>query len=497
MLSANSTRDLNQAARSAAKYLKELGIELPHSKALDLVARLVGKPQHMAAQAALPAAAPTAGKMEPATALPSGQTPATQAVIADLCKVLVNRDVEQALYDVGISDAANAALAQATPFVEDQLLLDFPLDALSQAYNDLPTSVDEEEFVQGHGNWSLTEEEFAQAKRLANALYAAKRNRAAQAQALSDEDLTRLAMQFELATGKPANIDIVLVSGRQYRNDQAQLLQYFSREHGLSLSLGPWLIANDGEQGFWSNDFGWTTSRTAASGFDEKDVADMPAPQLSAKFGSRSRWVRFVDAVDYVDAEEPAKAVLETKVVSEPPSLAFQYLREKVAKDMAPVYAALGGSAPKVVHKSQGHPMYSAECVRVSHGSLDFEVTAMNVEEAVQKALDQAYANVFSTDNSDWYVSLLSLGGQAQPVPTEFQAPEPMTQASFKALQVPLGMCRYEVRVTREAYGFANVLCVLRPGEDLMDQLIAQANDRGVSEKTSEYYVEIIRVEKL
>lgn len=356
MLSATSTRDLNQAARSASKYLKELGFELPHSKALDLVARLVGKPQHMAAQAGLLASDTTttsssnaavpqqvvravrqvvfgaempvdaAGRVRvakayldqlydvtnsavEAAAAAQASAPAkpdsANAVIEDLCKVLINRDVEEALYDVGISDAANAALARATPYVEDRLLLDFPLDALSQAYDDLPTSVDEEEFVQGHGNWSLSQDECTQAKRLAEALYAAKRNRAAEQQALSEEDLARLCAQVELATGESG--EVVRDIGRRHLNDEDEVLRQLRSRFGINPTMGPWLISNDGEKGFWCNDFGWTSSRMAASGFDEETMRSMPVQKLAARFGSYSRWVRFDEAFDYpADDKEPS-----------------------------------------------------------------------------------------------------------------------------------------------------------------------------------------------
>ena len=53
MLNANTTRDLNQAARAAKKYLNEEGLTLSHNQGLNLVARMVGYSHHMAAQAAL------------------------------------------------------------------------------------------------------------------------------------------------------------------------------------------------------------------------------------------------------------------------------------------------------------------------------------------------------------------------------------------------------------------------------------------------------------
>lgn len=368
MLNASSTRDLNQAARSAAKYLQELGLELPHAKALDLVARLVGKPQHMAAQAALPDAGlgsprklTTYGDLARALAtltpeqltlpvtvsegcdsngnanffevyevvradsdildagsagLPNRQLPVllyrgdyvdpedredegsdATSVVEDLCKVLVNDDVQEALFQVGISDAARSALARATRFVGEPLLLDFPLEALHEAYDDLPVSVDEEAFVNGEGHGGMTHDELAQATRLANALYAAKRNRAAQEQAMTPEEIERLCAQFEMATGSP--VEPLRELCRRNLDNYEDVRRIVEDRYEVVLTLGPWLIANDNEQGFWCHGFGWTTSRMAASGFDEDQMRALPVQQLSAQFGSYSRWVRFEDAFDY------------------------------------------------------------------------------------------------------------------------------------------------------------------------------------------------------
>lgn len=373
MLNASSTRDLNQAARSAAKYLQELGFELPHARALDLVARLVGKPQHMAAQAALPDAGlgtplklTTYGDLARALAtltpeqlklpvtvsegcdgngsadffevyevaradsdildagsagLPNRQLPvllyrgdyvdpedrqdddSAKSVVEDLCKVLINDDVQEALFQVGISDAARSALARATRYVDEPLLLDFPLEALHEAYDDLPVGVDEEAFVNGEGHASLTQDQLTQATRLANALYAAKRNRAAQEQAMSAQDIERLCAQFEMATGAP--VEPLRDICRRNLNNYEDVRRIVEDRYEVVLTLGPWLIANDSEQGFWCHGFGWTTSRMAASGFDEAQVASLPVQKLAEQFGSYSRWVRFEDAFDYDRDADP------------------------------------------------------------------------------------------------------------------------------------------------------------------------------------------------
>lgn len=456
MLSAQSTRDLNQAARSASKYLRELGFELPHAKALDLVARLVGKPHHMASQAGLPAATASGAGATPG----SGQS-SVNAAIEDLCKVLVHRDVEQALYDEGVSDAANAALAQAVPFVSDAVLADFSLDALRQAYEDLPVAGDEEVFFEQARSWGLTPEQYAKAERLANALYAGKRQRAEE---LSTDDSQRLLAQAEIADPELAK------ELRQYMETRSglasEVLRYANIHLGLSLSLGPWVIRNEREEGYWSNGFGWTSSRWAATGYPDEVANSTPVQALCAKYGSYIRWIRFEDAVDY--SADVSSDLEGTAVPEEEP--------------------------PVRIHKSQGHPLFVAECVRVSHGHLDVEVEADSIEDAVQQALDKAYDTVFSMDDSDWFVSLLNCGGEAQSVPPEFTPPEPMSQSSFAQLVVPAGRCRFELSVTREAFAYATVHHVLRPDEDLMDKLMERAGSASSSDKTSEYFVEVVSI---
>lgn len=345
MLNATSTRDLNQAARSAEKFLQELGFVLPHAKALDLVARLVGKPHHMAAQAGLPNE-PTTSAMPAAPAVagvpstvveavrqvvfgcgatadangfvqvlkkdldvlyqvtneaveavgPQDDTKlaAAVSVIEDLCRIMTHRDVETALYEVGISDAANAALASASAYVSEAALANFSLDSLQEAYDDLPVSVDAEDFSEGHGNWSLSEAEFRLAKRLADALYAGRRQRAEE---LSSQDVTRLVAQFEMATGKSGNIARTYLETKSNLSDVA--IAHFEKVYDVDLSVGPWLIVNDAEKGYWCNGFGWTSSRLAANGYSDAYRQSTSVRQMSAVFGNSSRWVRFADAADF------------------------------------------------------------------------------------------------------------------------------------------------------------------------------------------------------
>lgn len=354
MLSAQSTRDLNQAARAASRFLAELGLTLPHSKALDLVARLVGKPHHMAARADLPDVgltqaqelntwaqlqtalnlltpeqlamsitltegcdsngdaefypsttfctagdrslqAASDGVLEPEQPVlvfaSSFADPEDRALVAPiarvegLCRILAHPDLDEALHEQALSDAAYAELALAAAYVSDEVLEQFSPDALQQAYDSLPVTSSPAEFMQGHGNWSLTETELASAKRLAALL--------APEPSSVNEDTFRLRTQYELATRKSGKF--ILQLSRMVGTQEALLR--LNAEHNLALGLGPWVLASDSEQGYWCNDFGWVSSRRGASGWDKPSL-------MSGRWPADVTFRRYENAVDYpLDAD--------------------------------------------------------------------------------------------------------------------------------------------------------------------------------------------------
>lgn len=352
MLSAQSTRDLNQAARTASRFLAELGFTLPHAKALDLVARLVGKPHHMAAQAGLPSSGlarplqvKTWGDLQAALsaltpeqlamsltvsegcdsngnaefypagtflragdhsllAASDGVLEAEQpvllfegsfagdeaaatlvpgAVVEDLCRLLAHPDLDEALHREGISDAAYSALAAASPYVSDEVLVEFSPDVLRDAYDSLPVTASPLEFMQGHGNWSLTPDELAQARRLAELLVPS---------GTETEDVKRLMAQFEMATGKSPWFIPQLV--RKHGAEAA--VRRINADHSLGLSLGPFVLASDKARGFWCNGFGWASSRLAATGYEY-------ARQLPGSWPSDVRFQLYSDVQDYEDTD--------------------------------------------------------------------------------------------------------------------------------------------------------------------------------------------------
>ncbi|MBC8737061.1 hypothetical protein F6X40_09595 [Paraburkholderia sp. UCT31] len=99
-------------------------------------------------------------------------TPLAEALLAveSLAKVLAHPDLQSALYDQGISDAAQNSLALAARFLPQETLTELPYDALQEAYHDLPAGCTWQELLGGCRDSRLSDEDFALAERLATAL---------------------------------------------------------------------------------------------------------------------------------------------------------------------------------------------------------------------------------------------------------------------------------------------------------------------------------------
>jgi hypothetical protein len=364
MLNANTTRDINQAARSVEKYLKEQGIVLPHAKSLELIARTLGKTTHMAAQAGLPDVgldrsmtlksyadlkqalslltpeqlamritvsegcdengnaeffasyefmradsdalqagsdgvlagcqpvllftAPDAAEEELAQASP--QLKPASAALDDVCRVLLNPDVDAQLHVQGISDAAYDALAQAVGYLSENVFNLRTNKPLTRAYDALPVTASPLDHLRGKGNWGLTESEFEMAQKLAQALCPGHAEASA-ANSTLHESLERLEAQFELSTGISPTTPTPWLRENVLRDGMARAISDANELFGTTLSMGAWLMKSDSEQGFWCNGFGWTSSRVAATGY--------PAGSATLGMPKDATWVKFSDAVDF------------------------------------------------------------------------------------------------------------------------------------------------------------------------------------------------------
>ena len=52
-----------------------------------------------------------------------------------------------------------------------------------------------------------------------------------------------------------------------------KVLDKFNLMYDTNLQVGEYIIQSKANKGFWSNDFGWSISKEAASGFTEEDLS--------------------------------------------------------------------------------------------------------------------------------------------------------------------------------------------------------------------------------
>lgn len=49
-------------------------------------------------------------------------------------------------------------------------------------------------------------------------------------------------------------------------------IEKINSTYDTNVRIGDYIIASEQEQGFWSNDFGWSYNKTAATGYTETDL---------------------------------------------------------------------------------------------------------------------------------------------------------------------------------------------------------------------------------
>lgn len=236
-------KERNQAARVTSQFLAEKGIALKHSEALDLVARLTGHKNHMAAKGM---------NGGPATTLSS-----------NIAEMLTQSSVQAALSTIpevaSIYDACMQELAASLP-LEDLKRLELPV--LLKAYQRLPTTAPIESASEG--NWGLTEKEYAAANRLSEA-YAYKTQYLAMLR-------QRVRLQFELATaeglGASHGLDKLQTAAEIY-----SLVDELNEEHDIGISLGDHVVYSLSEEGYWNGGFGWVDDMLSATGYVQKSSA--------------------------------------------------------------------------------------------------------------------------------------------------------------------------------------------------------------------------------
>lgn len=228
------------AAKQARNYLASQGVAVTHTQMLELVARLHGYAdlQAMKADEAHRYVDPHALKSESSNeyVLQPGQSPAW--VLVDQVSVRIARKDEGvlvALYAAGAEDAAPFAQAGSVPGMVSEV---------------------------------------------------------------SEEDLERLRMQYEVAIGESGDYALCLVEEKGLR---AALDQLFERKD-LVLSIGPYVVRSESERGYWNTHQGWVYDKRSATGYASNTLSGL------AGLAADAQMVLYTSAVDFTPDAEPEDA---------------------------------------------------------------------------------------------------------------------------------------------------------------------------------------------
>jgi hypothetical protein len=141
---------------------------------------------------------------------------------------------------------------------------------------------------------------------------------------------------------------------------------------------------------------------------------------------------------------------------------------------------------------------WDAELVRIAYGSLELEVEADSLEEALGLAEARASNTYIPGDNFGWGIGSMTRNGVSVELPkwAHVDAEAPIDYCYVPRVQ---GRARYRLRVTREGVGFADWSAVL-PTADVETAASRAMDDSGsleASEKSSNYLIEVLGVEAL
>lgn len=269
MLRATCTKDLNQAARTAATFLRELGVELNHSKTLDLASRMVGYPHHMAAKAALDG---NPGSL-------SAKNVRTWGDLKIALEALTPRQLQMSLtVSEGCDENGNAEFFPAYCLLRaDDSSMQAGSDGVLEGEQPvlLFGPIEEADSLDVHGKSAHETPPTGDAK-----------------------TLNRIAMQFEVAMGRELNREDFRQDVRSLGLERA--IEHL-REYDVVIDLGEYLICSDSEKGFWSENIGWVYDKDSATGYSEVRAQTGIPPMFFAV--EDARWVRY-DEVEDFDPDE-------------------------------------------------------------------------------------------------------------------------------------------------------------------------------------------------
>jgi hypothetical protein len=222
MLQANNGRQFNLAAKAARTFFAAKGIELKHSDALALIARLTGHASYEAAQASLDG---------PAKGIASDVQTWRQLAhgIGTLCEEQLDMPVH---ITEGCDDEGNTTFTKASQILmanADCIAAGTPLFPNNQPV-------------------LLTVE--------ANPI-------------LETEDARRIELQFEIGSGEPSG----LATQEIRRHGLTGAIETLNTDFCLHISLGKFVAYSESNHGYWNADFGYVHDRDSATGYDtEQDI---------------------------------------------------------------------------------------------------------------------------------------------------------------------------------------------------------------------------------
>lgn len=229
MLQAQNGRQFNLAAKAIRAFFSEKGMDVKHSEALALVARLTGHASYEAAQASLEGA-------------PNGVSPEVQTW-RHLAHAIGTLSDEQLDMPVQVTEGCDSD-GNATFGTACQLLM-ANADCISAGATIFPDN---------------------QPVLLIEELYPE----------LESDDAVRVEFQFEAATGESGGLATYEIK----RHGLAGAVESLNTDYSINISLGKYIAYSPSNNGFWNVDFGFVTDKESATGYDsESDVARISATE--------------------------------------------------------------------------------------------------------------------------------------------------------------------------------------------------------------------------
>lgn len=87
---------------------------------------------------------------------------------------------------------------------------------------------------------------------------------------VNKEYTKRILSMLEIAGVSDLNSEDIVRTLEQSGVEKA-ILKY-NIKYNVNLSMGEYIIYSDAQKAYWSNDFGWSDNKDAASGYTEQDL---------------------------------------------------------------------------------------------------------------------------------------------------------------------------------------------------------------------------------